>query len=81
MIPQWLHVLSIASLALGALCAVIIASDVMRHPQHMWIMNIVWPVTALFGSVLSVWGYFRYGRLATDEKARPTMERDEPMPR
>lgn len=80
MIPQWLHYLSIASLALGFLCAGVISVDVLRHPQHMWIMNVVWPVTALFGSLISLWAYFRYGRLATDEKARAAMERDEEMP-
>ena len=51
MIPAWLHVLSIASLALGALCAAVIAPNPVRHPQHMWIMDVVWPVTALFGTV------------------------------
>jgi hypothetical protein len=29
--------------------------------------SIVWPVSALFGTVLIVWAYFRYGRLATME--------------
>jgi len=80
MIPQWLHYLSIASLALGFLCAGFILVDVWHHPQHMWIMNVVWPVTALFGSLVSVWAYFRYGRLATDEKARAAMDWDEEMP-
>ena len=28
----------------------------------MWIMNVVWPVTALFGTVFLTWFYFRYGR-------------------
>jgi len=28
----------------------------------MAIMNVVWPITALFGTVLVVWAYFRYGR-------------------
>jgi hypothetical protein len=80
MVPAWLHVLAIASLALGAGCALLIAIDVLRHPQHMWIMNIVWPVTALFGSLLALVAYFKYGRLATHGKARAAMERDEPMP-
>jgi hypothetical protein len=79
-IPDWLHLLAIASLILAALCALVILVDVRRHPQHMWIMNVVWPVTALFGSVLALWGYFRYGRLAAHERARAAMERDEPMP-
>lgn len=79
-IPDWLHVLSIVSLALGAVCALVIAWDLRRHPQHMWIMNVVWPVTALFGSVLALWGYYSYGRLAAHEKAHPAMERGEEMP-
>lgn len=33
-----------------------------RHPQHMWIMNVVWPVTALFGTVWIGWQHFTYGR-------------------
>jgi hypothetical protein len=80
MAPPWLHDLAIASLALGAGCALLIAIDVLRHPQHMWIMSVVWPATALFGSVLMVWAYFAYGRLATTERARPAMARDEAMP-
>lgn len=80
MVPQWLHILAIASLVLGAICAIVIALDLRRHPQHMWIMNIVWPVTALFASVLALWGYYSYGRLAAHEKAHPAMERGEEMP-
>lgn len=30
----------------------------------MWIMNIVWPVAALFGTVLLLWGYLKFGRSA-----------------
>lgn len=47
MIPSWLHTLSITFLALGFLCAAILVVDVFQHPQHMGIMNIVWPITAL----------------------------------
>lgn len=80
MIPAWLHWLAILSLLLGAACALWIAADVRRHPQHMSIMNVVWPVTALFGGPAAVWGYRTWGRLAADEVARPAMERGEPMP-
>ena len=80
MIPVWLHILSIASLTLGALCLVAIAADILRHPQHMGIMNVVWPVTALFGTVWVVWQYVRYGRLARDSVARAAMDRGEKMP-
>jgi hypothetical protein len=78
--PYWLYNLSIVSLVLAGLVAVLILVDVLRHPQHMWIMNIVWPATALFGSVFALWGYFRYGRLAIDERAQTAMDRGEEMP-
>jgi hypothetical protein len=64
-IPAWLHLLSIAALALGLGCALVVAIDVARHPQRMAIMNIVWPVAALFGTLIWLWGYFRYGRRAS----------------
>lgn len=80
MIPDWMHYLSIAYLLLGALSAVIISFDLIRHPQHMWIMNIVWPVTALFGTVGILWQYFTYGRLATHEKVHAAKRRDEEPP-
>lgn len=50
------------SLGIAFFCAILIAVDELRHPQKMWIMNIVWPVTALYFSVFAVWGYFRAGR-------------------
>jgi Domain of unknown function (DUF4396) len=69
MIPSWLHALSIAFLILGFLFAAVIVADEFSHPQHMWIMNVVWPVVALFGSVVAVWNYFTYGRLGTRKAA------------
>jgi hypothetical protein len=80
MIPHWLHVLSIAMLAFGFAAALVIAADELRHPQPMWIMNLVWPITALFGTAFSLWGYFTYGRLATHEEAHAAMQRDEGPP-
>jgi hypothetical protein len=62
MVPAWLHWLSWGSLALAFACALVIAADVVRRPQRMAIMNVVWPVTALFGSVLSLAAYRAWGR-------------------
>lgn len=70
MFPDWFHLLSTAALALGAVCALVVLIDVIRHPQQMRVMNVVWPVTALFGTVLIVWGYFRYGRASSQEAMR-----------
>ena len=49
-------------LAIAFVCAIVIALDELRHPQKMWIMNIVWPVNALYLSVFGLWCYFRIGR-------------------
>ncbi|MEO8317234.1 MAG: hypothetical protein ABI561_02820 [Bradyrhizobium sp.] len=67
MVPPWLHDLSIGFLLLGLACAIVIAIDECYHPQKMWIMNLVWPLTAMFGTVIWLWGYFRFGRLATND--------------
>jgi len=60
--PSGLHALAIASLAIALFCAVTLALDEVRRPQKMWIMNLVWPLTALFGSVLWLAGYYAWGR-------------------
>lgn len=80
MIPNWLHSLAIVALLAGLGCGVIIFLDILRHPQHMWIMNVVWPITALFAGPISLWGYFAYGRLATHENAMPAMKRGKELP-
>lgn len=46
--PQWLIVLPWVAIALDLATATVIAFDVRRHPQHRGIMNVVWPVTALY---------------------------------
>ncbi len=68
--PVWLHVLAIVSLISGIAAAVVIAIDVGRRPQHMAVMNAVWPVTALYGGVLALWFYLRHGR-ATAKATTP----------
>ncbi|HEU4375397.1 MAG TPA: DUF4396 domain-containing protein [Telluria sp.] len=80
MIPAWLHLLSLLFLVLGFGCAAWVAFDILRHPQHMGIMNLVWPVITLSGTVFTLWLYLRYGRLATKAKATQAKQRDQPMP-
>ncbi len=46
----------------------------------MTVMNVVWPVCALFGTLAVVWAYFRFGRLATMEAHHRAMERSEKPP-
>ena len=80
MIPTWLHIIAIISLLVCCLIALVIVFDEMRRPQHMWIMNLVWPLTALFGSVIALWAYLRYGRLATREVVHSAMQRGDDPP-
>jgi hypothetical protein len=70
MVPFWFHALALASILVGLTCGAIIAVDEIAHPQHMWIMNFVWPLTALFTSVAGLWAYFRFGR-STSKKHAP----------
>jgi hypothetical protein len=59
-----METIAVVSLIVAFVCAAIIVADEMRRPQTMWIMNFVWPATALYLSVFALWGYFRFGRAA-----------------
>lgn len=66
-----MNALSIAgwiSLAIAFICSAVISVDEISHPQKMSVMNVVWPVTALYFGVFGLWGYFRLGRrMAADQ--------------
>jgi hypothetical protein len=57
MAPNWLFYLAVISLVLAFVTAIIIISDVIRHPQKMAVMNWVWPITALYFGPLALWMY------------------------
>ena len=81
MTPEWLTTLAIASLSLALLCAVIIVGDILRgNRQHMWVMNIVWPVTALYSGPLGLWAYFAVGRLSTHQAMQAAKKMDKKPP-
>src|ERR1051326_5045729 len=66
MIPQGLRILAIIALSTAAVSAGYIAFDIARgNRQEMWIMYVVWPVTALWSGVLGLWAYIRFGRSST----------------
>ena len=71
--PQWLHWLAWLSLGPSFLCALVIVLDEFRKPQKMFIMNLVWPLTALYWSFAALWAYFTVGRNMTHQhqKAQP----------
>ena len=48
-------------LVLCLLSTIIIIFHIVKHPQHMKIMNYVWPINALWGGPLILWAYFTLG--------------------
>ena len=81
MVPEWLHILAIVSLVLAGLCALVIAVDEFAHPQKMWIMNIVWPINALYFGPIGLWAYYAIGRKSTkahQEQMQQQMQHEHP---
>ncbi len=80
-IPDWLYPLSILALVVTGVCALVITIDiVMDHRQHMWIMNLVWPITALWAGPLALWMYFKIGRLSTHHAVQKAREQGKDPP-
>lgn len=76
-----LELLSVASLALAGVCAVWIALDIAAgHRQQMWIMDVVWPITALYAGPLALIAYYRVGRLSTKQAIAEAKARHEKPP-
>jgi hypothetical protein len=65
-----LKVFAWVSLGVGFACALFIAADETRRPQKMGVMNVVWPVSALYFSVFALWAYLRWGLKKTREAMR-----------
>jgi hypothetical protein len=79
--PAWLITLATVSLALGIVCAVWILVDLCAgHRQHMWIMSVVWPVTALYAGPVALLAYYRVGRLSTHSAMHRAKEHGEKPP-
>lgn len=69
------------SLAAGAPSAsAIVVHLLCGHRQRMWIMNVVWPVTALYAGPLALWAYFRWGTLSADRAMRLAKQRGDKPP-
>jgi hypothetical protein len=80
MTDPW-RTIAIVSLFIGAASALIIAVDLVAgHKQRMWIMNWVWPITALYAGPLGLWGYSTTGRLSTYRVVQEAKARGEEPP-
>lgn len=73
--PFWLTLLAVISLCVSGLCALIILLDILGgRRQPMAVMNVVWPVTGLYGGPLALWLYLFVGRpdaLAVRHRRKP----------
>lgn len=61
-----LRKIAVASILISIVCLVIILADIFRHPQKMKIMNVVWPITALYSGPLALLVYYTIGRNKKD---------------
>lgn len=61
MAPTWLTTLSWCAIVAGLTSARWIVADIFaaQHRQRMWIMELVWPITALYAGPLAVLAYRR----------------------
>ena len=57
-----LTTIAIVSIIIAIICAIIILIDVIRKPQHMPIMNIVWAITPLYSGPLGLLAYYKIGK-------------------
>ncbi|WP_326717233.1 DUF4396 domain-containing protein [Vagococcus jeotgali] len=62
LIPSWLTVVAWLSLLLSFVSFIYVLRDVLKHPQPMKVMNEVWPLTTLFGSIVWVKAYKKWGK-------------------
>lgn len=49
-------------IALCFACCIWTTLHLIKHPQDMKIMNIVWPITCLYAGPLAVWAYYSFDR-------------------
>lgn len=69
-LPAWTAVVAWTTLGIGVVCGLWTLLDVVRRPPAMPVMRVVWPVTMLFGGLVWLWFYRRWGR-----EPRPASER------
>ena len=71
MVPAWLSILAWVSLGCAFASAAWLSVEQIRRPPKMWIMGIVWPVTALYMGPVAIWAYYSMGLRSKDEKTFP----------
>jgi len=79
--PGWLFVVAWVGVGLGVAGAAWVALHIaLGHRQHMWIMDLVWPLTALYAGPIALWAYYRVGRSMTHDAIRRAKATGKPQP-
>lgn len=75
--PHWADVVGWVFLGLGFGSALVIVADELLpgRRQHMAVMNVVHPITALYLGPVWLWAYFRYGRKGSVGSMHTEVER------
>jgi Domain of unknown function (DUF4396) len=62
--PSWFELLAWVALGLGFASALVIAADIvlLGNRQHMAVMDLAFPLTALYMGPIALWAYFARGR-------------------
>ncbi|MCG8398217.1 DUF4396 domain-containing protein [Bacillus atrophaeus] len=63
-----LDVIAYTAILFGGLSFFIILVDVIRHPQKMKIMSVVWPIQGLYLGPFAIWFYWTMGRQTKKQK-------------
>jgi hypothetical protein len=72
---NWLDILAWVAIGVGVVSALPIVLDIARgHRQRMAVMEVVWPVTALYFGPIATWAYWRWGRMASSQSKRMDMQ-------
>ena len=70
--PEWLHVITWIYLIVCSAIALWMTIDFLRgHRQKMWIMYLVWPITAMYFGPVAAWMYTRTRSVSTASAPRP----------
>ncbi len=70
--PPWLTTLASIFIGLSMLSALAVIADLLRgHRQKIAIMNVVWPITALYFGPFGLWAYWAIARLNADQRSFP----------
>lgn len=72
--PEWLHIFASVYLSICLACALGLAVHTLMRPQQMWIMGIVWPITALYMGPFAVYMYRNSLPLLEKKPVSPQMK-------